>query len=54
MPGMRGEEDEQPARRRAVDAFVRTGSCGERTVGGLTEQYYGDGDEDHEDMVVAE
>lgn len=33
MPGMRGEEDEQPARRRAVDAFVRTGSCGERTVG---------------------
>lgn len=30
MPGIRGEEDEQPARRRAVDGFfeLELGSCG--------------------------
>ena len=52
---MRGEEEEQPASNRAYGKVLADKHSGAfRGREQLTEEDYGDGDEDHEDVVVAQ
>ena len=55
MSGIKGEEDEHPASSSAVGyELVNCPSIAVGMEGCLTQQYYRNGDENHQHMVVAE
>lgn len=55
MLGIRGDEEEQPARRSAVEWNISIWNVGPVLRGeGLTEQYDGYGYEYHKNMVVSD